>query len=692
MFSELRGKPAVVLIVDDQPSNIKILREAIRDFGEVYFATSGKAALELAQRCLPDVVLLDIEMQDMDGYAVCAKLKADPALKDAAVIFVTSHTGVEFELQALAHGAVDFLHKPLNVPVARARIRSHVQLHVEARKLLEASRDLEDLLEHLPAFIAYWSAELTNLFCNDRHGSWFGVAAQQMQGQPMAAILGERNTQVITQDLEALQQGAPLNFEIELATRHGENRYAQVTLIARRNGSERPDILMLLTDVSARKLAEHAKLDFLHRHDALTHLPNQLFLREHTQGLLDKHNGQGLVGMLVLDIDHFKTINDTLGHATGDRLLQLMAVRLKHLCRNSDTLSRPGGDEFVILVGEAQNSAALSSFAERVLHAMSEPFWLENQRHDLHVSIGISVFPHDSADVQLLFRHAETAMYQAKQEGRHRWRFFSVDTENDLRARHQLERQLREAIHLETFEVHYQAKVDCRLNQTVGVEALIRWPNPQGDPVPPARFIPLAEETGLILPIGQFVLQRACEDGRKWQDLGLNICVSVNISYVQFREATFLQMVTEVLESTGLQHHLLELEITEGVLVTDFGHALETLTHLHQLGVRIAIDDFGTGYSNLAYLKRFPINVLKIDQSFVRDMLEERTDLAIVEAIIHIAQALELELVAEGVETSAQADLLVAKGCAVIQGYLYSRPVIAARMTEFLTHALPLSP
>ncbi|MEN0108719.1 MAG: EAL domain-containing protein, partial [Pseudomonas sp.] len=495
----------------------------------------------------------------------------------------------------------------------------------------------------------------------------------------------------ITSQLSALREGKPVSFELELPAPEGGLRYGVVTLIARQQLQQANDFLMLLTDVSARKLAEIAKIDFLHRHDALTHLPNHLYLQEQTKALVEAHPGYGHIGMLVLDIDHFKTINDSLGHATGDRLLQQMALRLKGLCRPGDTLSRQGGDEFVILVKDAASLEALGNFAEQVLHAVSEPFWLGDQRHDLHVSIGISVFPLDSADVELLFRHAETAMYQAKQDGRHRWRFFSIDTENSLRARHQLERELREAVQNQAFDLHYQAKIHTRLQRAVGVEALVRWPSASGETVSPADFIPLAEETGLILPLGQWVLETACRDGRAWQDQGLDICVSVNISFVQFREPDFLQMVIDALQRSGLRHDLLEVEITEGILVQDVDQALDTLNALQQLGVRIAIDDFGTGYSSLAYLKRFPINVLKIDQSFVRDMLREKTDLAIVEAIINIAHALQLELVAEGVEVEEQAALLQDKGCTVIQGYLYSRPAPFAQISALLQHGLPQS-
>ena len=548
----------VVLIVDDQATDAMILRESVRDLAQVHVATSGEEALRVARQCRPDVVLLDIEMPGMNGFEVCKALKADPKLSDAAVIFVTSHAQADYELQALGYGGIDFIQKPLNIPVARAHINAHITLRNEAKRLAN--------------------------------------------------------------------------------------------------------------------------------HDALTGLPNRMLLQDRAeQALKMARRDHGRLAMLLLDLDNFKAINDSMGHSVGDQMLKYVATRLSMLLRGMDTLSRQGGDEFIILLSEVDGFEAVGDFADQVLTAISSPFSLQGTRYDLSASIGIGVFPEDSDDLESLYRHADAAMYQAKLAGRNRYLFFSPGIESGMRARHLLERHMRAAIEEGVFEVFYQAKVDARDHRVVGMEALIRWRNGDGNLVSPADFIPLAEETGLIIPIGKYVLLQACKDTCKLHELGYPICVSVNISAVQFREESFLGMVKSILLDSGLEPRWLELEITEGVLARDIDNAREILVALKALGVHVAIDDFGTGYSSLAYLKRFPIDVLKIDQSFVREMLTDKSDLAIVEAIIKLGQALGLELVAEGVETQQQAALLLEQGCRIMQGYLYCRPIPFTQICTFLS-------
>ncbi|WP_415757012.1 two-component system response regulator [Pseudomonas sp. LT1P18] len=551
----------VVLIVDDQVTDLRILSAAVQDLAEVYIAQSGQQALEIARQCRPDVVLLDIEMPGMNGFEVCRALKSDPELLDAAVIFVSAHTQTDKELFALECGAVDFIQKPLNIPVARAHIKAHVALRNEAKRLAN--------------------------------------------------------------------------------------------------------------------------------HDALTGLPNRILLQDRTEQALQKaRRNNGRVAMLLLDLDNFKAINDSMGHSVGDLVLQEVASRLSRSLLVEDTVSRQGGDEFILLLPEVVGFDAVGDFAERVLATLSSPFSIQANRYDLSASIGISVFPEDSDDMESLYRHADAAMYQAKLAGRNRYCFFSSHIESSMRARHLLERHMRNALEEGVFEVFYQAKIDARHNRVIGMEALIRWRNHDGALVSPADFIPLAEETGLIIPIGKHVLLQACKDTRVLRELGHDISISVNISVVQFREAAFLAMVKSILAESGLEGQFLELEITEGVLARDIDNARETLCLLKTLGVRISIDDFGTGYSSLAYLKRFPIDVLKIDQSFVRDMLTDKSDSAIIVAIIKLGQALGLELVAEGVETQEQADALLEQGCQIMQGYLYCRPVPFAQISSFLSSGL----
>ncbi|RON50029.1 putative bifunctional diguanylate cyclase/phosphodiesterase [Pseudomonas frederiksbergensis] len=551
----------VVLIVDDQVTDLRVLSTAVQDLAEVYIAQNGQQALEIARQCRPDVVLLDIEMPGISGFEVCRALKSDPELLDAAVIFVSAHTQTADELLALECGGVDFIQKPLNVPVARARIKAHIALRKEAKRLAN--------------------------------------------------------------------------------------------------------------------------------HDALTGLPNRILLQDRTEQALQKaRRSHGRVAMLLLDLDNFKVINDSMGHSVGDLVLQKVAFRLSRSLLSEDTVSRQGGDEFIVLLPEVIGFDAVGDFAQRVLATISSPFSIHGNRYDLGASIGISVFPEDSDDMESLYRHADAAMYQAKLSGRNRYCFFSSHIESSMRARHLLERHMRNALEEGVFEVFYQAKVDARHHRVIGMEALIRWRNPDGVLISPADFIPLAEETGLIIPIGKYVLLQACKDTRVLRELGHDISISVNISAVQFREASFLDMVKSILVESGLEARFLELEITEGVLARDIDNARETLSLLKTLGVRISIDDFGTGYSSLAYLKRFPIDVLKIDQSFVRDMLTDKSDSAIIEAIIKLGQALGLELVAEGVETQEQADTLLRQGCQIMQGYLYCRPIPFSQIASFLSSGL----
>lgn len=817
LFNDQKTEPAHILIIDDQPSNVLILREAVRDLGEIHFATSGEAALRAAQREPPDIILLDIEMPEMDGYAVCQAIKADPRLRDVPVIFVTSHTQDANELHALSLGGVDFLQKPLNVPIARARIQTHLALRLRSKQLACAQQDLQDLVQHLPAFVAYWDESYRNILCNDVDGQWFGIPAERMRGMRLQEVLGNHVYAEIEAHLAGLADGRAVSFDLEYMRQDGDMLFGQVSLVCRDQSGLQAGLLMLVTDVTDRKLAETSlhnekerlritlnsigdaviatdaegrvnflnpiaeamtgwygrraigvpieqvmplrdsfdghvlqnpiylalkeqrivgmalnsqiacrdgrvlevedsaapiwdqagkltgaiivfhdvsearamalKMTHLAHHDPLTNLPNRMLLQDRTsQALQQAGRNGGQVALFILDLDHFKTINDSVGHSIGDQLLLQLAKRLQQFVRNGDTISRQGGDEFIILIPEIRHVDEVSQLGERLLEACAEPFLLDGVRYDLSMSIGISLYPDDADDQEALYRHADAAMYQAKQEGRGRFRFFSQEIEHTLYARHMLERQMRVAVAEGDFEVHYQPKIDLASQQVVGAEALVRWRRQDGSLISPAQFIPLAEKTGLIVPIGRSVLLKACQEGRRWHEQGYLIHIAVNVSAVQLAQSNFTAMVSEIIEQTGIMPGYLELEITEGVLAKDVKNTFAIINELHKIGVTISIDDFGTGYSSLSYLKQFPIDVLKIDQSFTREILTEKSSAAIVAAIINMAHGLDLRLVAEGVETQAQAELLQQMGCTVMQGYLYSRPLMPERLTEYLQH------
>ncbi len=431
------------------------------------------------------------------------------------------------------------------------------------------------------------------------------------------------------------------------------------------------------------------QLRFLAEHDMLTELPNrQVLLERIRQSLARARRRDRMVAVLFMDLDQFKYINDSLGHEVGDELLVQIARRLQAHVREGDTVARFGGDEFVIVADDAGSPDEISAIADKLLKALAPTFKFNGMEFYVTASIGISVFPGDGPDSETLLRNADNAMYRAKESGRNAYRFYSGDMSARAFERLTLESSLRNALDREQFELFYQPQVRVRDRSVVGMEALLRWNHPEFGIVSPAEFIPLLEETGLILPVGNWVLQQACAQMRRWLDEGIvRGRMAVNISARQFTDAGFLHVVQRTLESCGLDAERLELEMTESIFLRESQATSDMLRALDELGVTLAIDDFGTGYSSLSYLKRFPIRTLKIDRSFIRDITEDADDEALSAAILAMAQRLDLRVVAEGVETEAQLQMLRTFGCELVQGYLFSRPLAAPEMELYLDDA-----
>jgi diguanylate cyclase (GGDEF)-like protein len=396
------------------------------------------------------------------------------------------------------------------------------------------------------------------------------------------------------------------------------------------------------------------------------------------------------VAVLFLDLDGFKHINDSLGHPIGDKLLQSIAKRLVHCVRGSDTVSRQGGDEFVVLLSELAQPEDAAITARRLLQAVAEAHSID--QHDLHVTtcIGVSIYPDDGFDAETLIKNADTAMYQAKENGRQSYQFFKPAMNVRAVERQSIEENLRRALERNEFALHYQPKISLRTGAITGAEALIRWTHPIRGPVSPAQFIPVAEDCGLILPIGQWVLREACKQARAWVDAGLPLgSMAVNISAMEFRDDSFLESVFAILSETGLDPRSLELELTESVLMKRAESAASVLKSLRARGVQLAVDDFGTGYSSLSYLRKFPIDALKIDQSFVRQITTAPDETTIVTAVISMGRSLKLRVVAEGVETQEELAFLQAHQCDEAQGYFFSRPVVAQQFAKLLETGIP---
>jgi diguanylate cyclase (GGDEF)-like protein len=444
-------------------------------------------------------------------------------------------------------------------------------------------------------------------------------------------------------------------------------------------------------EVSERKRAE-ARLNHLATHDALTDLPNRnLFADRLGQALLRTAWRKRSVAVLFLDLDRFKVINDTLGHAIGDLMLKVVAERLTQCIRTGDTVARLGGDEFVLILDDLAQPQDTTKVAQKILDAFSKPVEIDRRELFITASIGIALYPGDGEEVEALLKNADTAMYRAKEQGKNNYQLYSASLNVKASERLTMEGHLRHGLERGEFLLHYQPQVDLVTGRIVAMEALIRWKRPGWKIISPADFIPLLEETGLILPIGEWVLRTACAQNKAWQRAGHPpIRVSVNLSGRQFQKTNLIRTIAAALDETGLSPKFLELELTESIIMKNEEATIISLRQLHESGVAISIDDFGIGYSSLSYLNRFPINTLKVDRSFVNDISTHPDNAAIVTAIITMAHSLHLNVVAEGVETADQLEFLRALKCDQMQGYLASRPLSAEEAEELLAERKPL--
>ncbi|HSR36448.1 MAG TPA: EAL domain-containing protein, partial [Desulfurivibrionaceae bacterium] len=475
---------------------------------------------------------------------------------------------------------------------------------------------------------------------------------------------------------QALTQEGKWQGEIWNRRKNGEVYPQWLTITAIRDAKRRlSHYVAVFHDMTAIKVHEE-RLRYQAHHDALTTLPNRVLFRERlglAMGYAQRHESK--LALLFLDLDNFKRINDSLGHTVGDLILKEVAVRLKHCVREKDTVARHGGDEFIVLLEGVEHENDAIHAARRITEAIEPPFVLQEHELYLSASIGIAYYPEDGSDHETLIRNADTAMYRAKEEGRNTFQVFTPSMTQRVSDWLAVENSLRRALDRREFLLHYQPKIDLVSGKIVGAEALVRWKNSQGQLVSPRDFIPLAEDSGLVVAIGEWVLEQACRDAKTWCDQGFHIQVSVNLSPRQFRQEDLTDMVAATLKKTGLPTECLGFEITEGTVMDNEQRALAVLGRLREMGITLSVDDFGTGYSSLYYLKHLPIDELKIDRRFIRDLPGHEDDCAIVAAIVSMAKSLKLKVVAEGVEERGQLAFLRERGCEQMQGYLFSRPV-----------------
>jgi diguanylate cyclase (GGDEF)-like protein/PAS domain S-box-containing protein len=576
-----------------------------------------------------------------------------------------------------------------------------IGMDVTARKLAEeALRQSEiryrSVVDHLAEGVIIVDAGGRIVSCNTSAERILAVGKESLLGKPMA----DPSFKVVRED------GTPCPEEdspVVKTLRAGEPQSAAVLGIERTDGSvtwlsistralpghgdgASSGVVVSFNDITERRSFEE-KLTYLAQYDLLTGLPNRaLLLDRMDQALIRARRASAMVGILLIDLDRFKEINDSMGHSAGDAVLKEVARRVRGALRDTDSVARLGGDEFCVVIEGCESRSHVSVAAAKLRRLFEEPVMTaENKEIFIELSIGSSVYPEDGETMEDLLKNADIAMYEAKRDGGHAFRFYSSALRAKTADEINLVSMLRRAVDRNELVLYYQPQVDIATGRPVGVEALVRWEHPEFGLVSPYRFVRLAEETGLIVPIGEWVLKSACAEAKAWQLAGMpELRVSVNLSARQFRDSQLIRKIAGVLAATGLPPRLLELEITESVIMSHTDHTIGVLQRLTELGVRVSVDDFGTGYSSLAYLKRFPVSKLKIDHAFVRDVTTDKDDAAIVQAIITLARALQLRVIAEGVETEEQLKYLASVGCQEYQGFIYSRPVPARELIELV--------
>jgi diguanylate cyclase (GGDEF)-like protein/PAS domain S-box-containing protein len=695
------GASARILIVDDEAANRKLLDTLLRaeGYGTLCVA-SGEAALAAIAESAPDLVLLDVMMPAMDGYQVAAQLKANPATANIPIIMVTAHIDRGARLAGLDAGAEEFLTKPVDRAELWLRVRNLLRLKAFGDFLRDHATILEAEVEartaDLRRFRSAMDATADAITLVDRATMRYvevNATACNMLGYSREEFfalgpveLGAGSRMELEAVYDALIAGHCAKHSCENRYRRKDGSCVQVEVHrhAQRSGDDWI-IVGVVRDITERREAEKL-LHRLAHYDSLTGLPNRgLFNETLTKTLAHAARACTHLVVLCIDLDNFKNVNDTLGHASGDDLLTQFSARLVQGLRIRDTIGRLGGDEFAVVLQMNDGPRGAAAVARKIQRILLLPFDLGGHEVTLTASVGIAMHPHDSADAGELLRFADIAMYRAKQAGRNTWRFFTAQMNVDAMARLEMETALRRAVKNEEFVLHYQPKVELKTGRVAGLEALLRWARPGHGLVPPNAFIPVLEATGLIVPVGRWVIATACEQIAAWRRTGIGpLQISVNVSGRQLAEGELEREVGEALAGAGISGDLLELELTESSLMANTERTIECLSALQGRGVQISIDDFGTGYSSLAYLRRLPVDKLKIDIAFVRNITTSADDAAIALAIIDMAHTLKLEVVAEGVETLEQLTYLRHHGCDHIQGYYFSRPLALPQLEELL--------
>ena len=715
MTALIDNKSPLVLYTDDDMASVLMAEAALVAAGyEFIVANSGEEAVQMFAQLQPDLVIMDAIMPGIDGFEAIRRIRAMPTGLHTPILMATGLDDLESITAAYDEGATDFLTKPVNFHLLPHRLSYMLRAHAAAHELRRSQESLRNAQRI--ARIGSWeinhknsSVELSDicrkLLCLPADEGLVPLK------DAFRHVIEPSVKEIQSKYLQSIEDGAPFNAVFTVMCpqecREFKLRVEAEAVLSEDDSTNVIGTLQDITEISNAQQQIHT----LAYYDVVTGLPNRAFLYEklsYALALSQRVNQK--FALLFLDLDHFKQVNDTLGHDMGDVLLQQVSTRLNDTVREHDTVTRArsgdyesktaveshtvarlGGDEFVVLITNIATERDAAIVARRIGAVIAEPFDLAAATVNITTTIGISLYPDDGSTSETLLKHSDIALYHAKENGRNGFQFYSREIHEASIARFSMEKKLKTAIDEELLDLVYQPKIDLHTGAVVGVEALVRWYDTECGNISPVEFIPLAEETGLILPLGRWVMLEACLQMKKWVSEGLAFeSVAINCSTVQFVRSDMSQLVAEVLEESGIPAELLEIELTESLLLQDTEQGIQILNDLKGRGVQVSIDDFGTGFSSLSYLKKLPVDKLKIDHSFVRDLVHDSGDQAITSAIITLSHKLDLVVVAEGVENFEQCQLLAQMGCDQMQGFLVSEPLTAAELEGWLRKPLSL--